>query len=870
MTAVYRLLLRLCPPPFRARYATDILRALDDRRAAAAAAGRGSLVLFHLRAIADLLVTAAGERLGRPGPAGSRGPRHHLTLSAVAQDARFGLRMLRRRPALSFFSAATLALGIAAITTIASLIDAVLIQPLPFPRPSEIVAVGGVVEGRPAGISYENLRDIKARAMGLRALSPFFAQSVNLTGVAEPDRLRGGFVTSDFFDVVAITPALGRVFDRRVDHPGTDRVAVLADAAWRGRFGARPDILGQTIHLNNAPFTVVGVLAPGFRFPIDEVEVWLPFWTTTTQTDRGSHNYIAVGRVTADVTVQQASEEVAAIAATLERAYPELNRGRSARVRSFKDALVGEIAPLLQLLATMVGILLLVAAANVAGLQLGDTALRRREIAVRAALGAGRLRIARQIIFESVTRAAVGVVFGLLAARAAIGLLVANAPAGAYGIENAGLSLRVVLVSALVAGLAGIAAGLPAAFRWTTAGTLAGTGAGGRTTGDAATSRLRTGLVVCQVAFASLLLVAAGLTSRSVAQLRAVEAGFDASNVLTMEYRLPRNKYQSTSAQAEFHRQVLERVGAIPGVSAAAAVRALPFSGNGNTVSYSLAAQGEPRQATFNAVSPRYFDAMRIPVLAGRAFQRTEGQEPVVLVSRALARREWPGVNPIGRRVYFDEFNIVATVIGVVGDVRHRELAQADEGTIYTHQDQNPSVFNTLVVRTSGSPMALADAVRRAVWAVDSDQPVWKIRTLGSLVDGSTVTRRFLSEVVVFFGVSVAALALLGLYGVVASAVTQRTREIGVRVALGAPRDRVLALVLWTGVRPGLVGLILGLAGAIGATQLLRTVLFGIGPRDPFTFAAVAGLMLSAVLAACWVPARRALAVDPVNALRQE
>ena len=315
---------------------------------------------------------------------------------------------------------------------------------------------------------------------------------------------------------------------------------------------------------------------------------------------------------------------------------------------------------------------------------------------------------------------------------------------------------------------------------------------------------------------------------------------------------------------------MLDRTSAIPGVEEAAAVRALPFSGNDSTASYRLAAHGESRQARINAISSGYFAAMRIPLLAGRTLRDTEPDAPVVVVSRALAEREWPGASPIGRQLHFDGVGIVATVIGVVGDVRHEALAEADAGTIYTHQDQNPSVFNTLIVRTAGAPLALADAVRRGVWAVDPDQPVWKIRTLESLVQGSIAVRQFLAQLAAFFGLSVAALALLGLYGVVAAGVAQRTKEIGVRLALGASRDRVLGLVLWTGVRPGVVGLVIGLTGAVAGTHVLQSVLFGIGPRDPLTFAGVAALMLAAVVAASWIPARRALSVDPVDALRVE
>jgi predicted permease len=334
-----------------------------------------------------------------------------------------------------------------------------------------------------------------------------------------------------------------------------------------------------------------------------------------------------------------------------------------------------------------------------------------------------------------------------------------------------------------------------------------------------------------------------------------------------MEYRLPRNKYATPVAQSQFHQQVVDRVEAVPGVAVAASVRALPFSGNGNSSTYRLVGGGEARSASINAVSSRYFEALRIPLLAGRGFTASEAGTPVV-VSRALAQQAWPGLDPIGRHVHFDEVGITATVIGVVGDVRHQDLTDADEGTIYTHHEQNASVFNTLVVRTSGPPMALADTVRRAVWSIDPDQPVWKIRTLESLVARSTAPRLFLLQLVLFFGISVAALSLLGLYGVVASSIAQRTREIGVRVALGAPRTRVLRLVLWAGLRPGLIGLAVGLAGAAAGAQLLRGVLFGITPRDPVTFAGVTFLLLLATLAACWVPARRALRLDPVHALR--
>jgi predicted permease len=469
---------------------------------------------------------------------------------------------------------------------------------------------------------------------------------------------------------------------------------------------------------------------------------------------------------------------------------------------------------------------------------------------------------------ESVARALAGAALGLAAAHTAIGVLVANAPSGVYGLENARLRPGLLVLGVLAAVLAGVAAGLPPALQWARAGALSGTGAG-RATDDVRTSRFRGVLVVGQIALAAVLLVAAGLTMRSFDRLTAVDVGFDPSNLLTMEYRLPINKYPSPEAQAQFHRQVIERVEAVPGVVAAAGVRALPFSGNGSTAEYRLEQEEAPRESAFNTVSASYFRTMRIPLLAGRLFQPGGEQAPVVVVSRALAERAWPDGTALGRLLTFDDGAITATVVGVVGDVHHRDLANADSGTIYTLQDQNPGVFNTLAVRTGGSPLAIAGAVRRALWAVDSDQPVWKIRTVESLIERSIAARRFLLQLVAFFGVSAAVLAVLGLYGVVAAGVAQRTREIGVRVALGATRTSVLRMVLSAGLRLGVIGIVIGLLGAVVAGHLLRTYLFGVSAGDPLTYAAAALLLLVSSLTACWIPARRALRVDPVVALRQ-
>jgi predicted permease len=855
---IYRLLLLLYPRWFREHYGEALLAALDDRRRDARRAGRWRLVRFDAGALKDMVVNAAAETIH------SRG----AFLASFAQDAKFALRMLRRRPALSFFSAVTLALGIGAVTAVVALVDAVMIRPLPYPDPTRIVSIRGTIQGRTSGISYENLLDIRDQASSIAAASPFFAQSVNLTGVPEPDRLRGGFVTSDFFAVLGVAPSIGVAFSSRIDTKGSERVAILTDRLWKVRFGGRHDILGTQLHLNNAPFTVIGVMPPSFRFPIDDVEVFLPFWTTTAGIDRGNHNYIAVARLESWATPAIAAEEATAIAASLEGTYPETNRGLSATVEPFRDALTEDLTVPLRMLAGMIAIILAAACANVAGLQLGETARRQREIAVRVALGAGRVRIARQLVIESVARAVIGAVLGVLAAGAAVGVLAANTPTDVFGIENVSLSPLVIAVAALTTLCAGIAAGLPPALQWARA-SLFVHASGTRVAGDTATRRLRSGLVVCQIAFAAVLLVAAGLTTRSFMKLTAVDVGFDPSGLLTMEYRLPGNKYRTPEAQSVFHDRVLERVRSLPGVVDAAGVRGLPFSGNGSASAFRLAKGAEPARASFNTVSARYFETMRIPLRAGRVFAENEGREPVIVVSRALAERIWPAQDAVGRTVYFEEVDITATVIGVVGDVRHRDLAEGDGGTIYVLQRQNPGLFNTLAVRTRERPMDLADDVRRAVWSVDADQPVWKIRTVESLIEASVAPRRVLLQLVAFFGFSAAALAVLGLYGVVASAVATRTREIGVRVALGASSRGVLTLVLGNGLRLAAAGIVLGMVGAFVAGRLMRSFLFGVGAADPLTFGAAGALLLTAALLACAIPAARALRVDPADALRE-
>jgi predicted permease len=810
-------------------------------------------------------------------------------MESLLRNVRHAARGLLRAPAFTCVAVLTLALGIGATAAVFSVVNAVLIRPLPLPEAERLVSIVGVdKEGRRQYLSLPDFEDVRRQAKLFDGFTAFVPQSVNLTGRAEPQRVRGGFVSDNFFELVGVRPAVGRGFLPGVDDAeGAPRVCVVQDETWQGVFGGAPDLLGRTIVLNNEPFTVVGIMPKGFRFPFDEVEVWMPHHTWPVYREQLSKGTAAqrsnglvgpIGRIRLGVGLEAARGELKAIAGRLATEYPEGGEKRGVAVTPLRDEVVSDVKQMLLVLLGAVAFVLLIAAANVGNLMLARSAARGRELATRAALGAGRGRLVGELLTETGLVWLAGGVAGLLVGWAGLQALVAAAPQELPGGIVPRLDASVFGFTFAVTALTGALFGIVPALRFSSpqiatvlsSGGRAGTSGGGRT-------RLRATLVVGQMALTLVLLVGAGLLVRSFARLAQVDVGFRPERLLTMEYRLPQNKYPEGRQQWEVHRRIVERVREVPGVRSAALVRALPFSGNGATAELEIVGQPAPEKpprARANVADPAYFETMGIPLLRGRVFTERdlEGTPPVVVVSRTFAERHWPGADPLGRQIRFlgQKPPLVAEVVGVVGDTKQYGLDESDIGFVYGAQAQNPHIFNTLTIRTQGEPMQMASAVRAAVWSVDPEQPVWKLRTQQSLIERSKGTPRFLAQLMGGYAALALVLAAVGLYGVTSYSVAQRTREIGLRMALGAATSDVLRSVLRRALLLAGLGLVLGMAGALALGRVVQSLLFATSPTDAVTLLGVALLLLAVATLASYLPARRATRVDPTVALRYD
>ena len=809
------------------------------------------------------------------------------------QDIRFGFRILLKRPGFSLIVVLTLALGIGANTTIFSAIDAVLLNPLPYKNPERLMVMwetnkhlGPEMWDRNE-VAIGNFLDWRERNQVFDQLGALFDTDMNLTGVGEPQRIKSYVVTTNFFQVLGVQPMLGRSFLPEEEKPGAPFTVILGHDLWQRQFGSDPNIINRSLTFNGHQVAVVGVMPPGFevQFPISKhVDMFVPFIIDVADPDyhdRSQNFLYTVARLKPGVSQEQAQSEMSLIASQLQQQYPETNAERGVRLVPLHKQIVGNVESYLYMLFAAVGFLLLIACTNVAGLLLARVTARHREVAVRIALGASRWRLIRQLLTESVILSAVSGLLGLLLAYGGVKLLLALTPSEVPRLHEIGLHVPVFLWTLTISIVTGVLFGLAPAVQASKPDlNTALKESSGRNPGSFQGSGLRNLLVVSEVAVALLLLVGAGLMTKSFVRLQQVDPGFDATNVVSMNIALPTSKYRQQQVNV-FYDQLIERLRNLPGVKSVAGINPLPLS-NSN-VSSRFVVEGAPfvpladrPYAGVRVVTPDYFQTMSIPNLKGRSFteQDRENTPRVIIVNEAMASRYWPSEDVIGKRLgYVEEFSDKQEwlqIVGVVGDVRHKALETEVMPEVYFPYKQSPQNFMNLVVRTTSDPTSIVPAIRGQILSVDKDQPVSDIMTMEQRVAKSVAAKRFVMFLLGTFSILALGLAAVGIYGVMAYLVTQRTQEIGVRMALGAQKRDVLKLVVLKGMVLAIIGTTIGLVASLALTRVMRSLLFEVTPTDWLTFVISSAVLLTVALLACYIPARRATKLDPLIALRYE
>jgi len=799
-------------------------------------------------------------------------------METLLRDIRYGVRSLLKRPGFTAIALVALALGIGANTAIFSLVNAVLLRPLPFAEPDRLVWVWGNIKngGNRASVSPLDFLDYRQQNHTFEEFAASLQLRLNHTGDGEPERLEANGVTGNYFQALGAKPAFGRTFLLENEKPGNDQVAVLSYSFWQKRFAGDPAIINKTITLDGRSFAVLGVMPADFSMP-RAADIWVPlnFDIHPGMKQRKAHFLRPIGRLKAGVTMAQAQADTDAIARRLEEQNPESNSGWNLRLVSLREQLVGNTRPTLFILFGAVGFVLLIACANVANLLLVRAAGRQKEIAVRTALGAGRWRIVRQMITESVLLALVGGALGTLLAFWGVELLVALSAGSLPLTANVQIDATVLGFTLLVSLLTGVLFGLAPAFRTMKLNLSESLKEGGRSGGEGAhRNRTRSVLVVIESAVAVVLLIGAGLLVRSLWLLQDTSPGFDPRNVLTMGVNLPGEKYDAPEKSARFFSELESRVAGLPGVEAVGLVSELPLSGQPNDMPYTV--EGRPPVSIdqafdddFRRVNTDYFKALGIPFLRGRNFTEQEVREGarVVIISDLLARQVFPNEEPLGKRLIMAMGNTAFEIIGIVGDIRHRALESNPAAAMYMPAYEGSM---NVVIRSQGDPASLAAAVRKEVLQIDPNQPVADVRTMEQWLDRAVAGPRYRTTLLGLFALVALALASTGIYGVMSYSVSQRTHEIGVRMALGARRNDVLRLVVRQGMTLVIIGVAIGLAGAFALTRLMASLLFGVTAKDPFTFVVVSALLAVVAFVACYMPARRATKVDPLTALRYE
>ena len=808
-------------------------------------------------------------------------------METLWQDLRQGARSLIKQPTFTIVAVITLALGVGANTAIFSVVHAVLLQSLPYPDADRLVMVWETRRSNPSGqnvINMGNFFDWKEQNRVFEDMAAFGDTSVNLTGGGEPEEIPMQVATTGLFNILGVKPILGRSFAPDEGKPGQPGVIVISFGLWQRRFGGDPQVIGRKLILSGNEATVIGVMPAGFNWganagslTTEMAKIWSPLQIDERNRPRRGRGAMAVARIKPGVSLAQAQAEVSAIHSRIEQQYPEFNAGWGVNLVPLRTQFAGKIRLALLVLLGAVGMVLLIACANVANLLLARAAVRQREIAVRAALGANRGRIVRQLLTESLLLAGLGGLAGLTLAWWGTDLLVSLAPPDLLNLPQVKLKAAVLGFTLGITLATGVIFGLAPAFEATRINLSESLKEGGKSAGGMRAQRLRNSLVVLEVALAFVLLVGAGLLIRSFAQLQGVDPGFNAQNVLTMSVGLPRSKYDNDQKRVNFFRQAVAQMQALPGVESAGAVNALPFASFHSGTSVDI--EGRPLLPVVQKLKTgvmvtdaNYFRAMQIPLNRGRLFTDQEAAEMrhVVVINETFARRHFPNEDPLGKRVtiYMKDDNQPCEIIGIVGDSKHRGLDAEIGPMSYWPHPELASSRMTFVIRTRGDASAITSGARNVIRTLDPAQPVSDARTMESLIGTSMAGARFNTLLLTIFAVVALFLAGVGIYGVMAYSVTQRTREIGVRMALGARARDALWLVVRRGMTLALAGVAIGAAASFALTRLMETMLFNVSVTDPLTFAGIPLLLVFVALLACLIPSRRAAKVDPMVALR--
>lgn len=802
------------------------------------------------------------------------------------QDLRFGARMLLKRPGFTLAAVITLALGIGANTAIFSVVNAVLLRPLPYPDSDRLVMLStNETDGVLGNTGYTTFVDWSERSRAFEHLAVIRSWGGTLTGQGEPEVIEGLRVSANYFKLLGVSPALGRDFEIEEDRPVSRFVVIISQSLWQRHFNSDPQILGKQLTLSDQPFTIVGVMPRGFSDFLaanfyEPAEVWAPVGYDITQpfACRSCQHLKAIGRLKPDVSLEQGRIEMKTIMEVMSREHPKTYATSAISVARLQDQFVGAVRPALYLLLVAVGLVLLIACANIANLMLARASERAKELAIRATLGAGQWRIVRQLLIESLLLSVVGAGIGLLLAVWGTETLIRISPAQILQLQSVNVDAWVLGFTLLMSLLTCLLFGLAPAWQAARQDAQLALKEGARGSSGKKQRRLRESFVVAQMMLALVLLVGAGLLIRSFIEVLDSTPGFETRNLLAMQVPATGAKYNEAERVIAFYTESLERIQALPGVEAAGIVSNLPFGGNMDMSAFHveekpLANPADAPSAERYGISPNYLRAMGIPLLHGRWFTEHDNSNVplVVLVNNTAAQRIWPNEDPIGKRIRLGGIDDpLRTIVGVVGDVHHYGLEIPPDLQAYVPHAQWASSYMQLVVRTGPEPGALAAPVRKAIHAIDPDIPVYKVSTMNQLISASVAQRRFTLLLIGVFATVALLMAAVGIYGVMSYIVAQRTQEIGIRLALGAQPGDVFRMIVGQGMMLALLGVGFGLVGAFALTRLMANMLFGVGPTDPVTFAGIAILLIGVSLVACYVPGRRATKVDPLVSLRYE